>query len=450
MTHASRALRLAGFFMLVLGITALHATVARAEPGAFWKVNGSDLPGALSVKLLASLEENHGVLLTKVGSTEVEVLCIAIKFIDILLKPLGDFAANTGKVHFEGCITKLNGELAEACVPHSPGAANGLIETNLLDGLLVLHETAEETRINLFELLPKESGGPFVTLVLGKAAPEKNECAIGEKFEIKGKTFLEDAQNESSTEKVFHLIRTGPLTSLGFGTNAMTLDGSIRVLLAGAHEGMEWSGIVPALGHWQVNGSTISDELKVELQANELENGDGSLLMKVGASKVEFLCTTITLRNASLKTLGKLSGKIHYEGCITKLNGVTSAACKPHSPGAAEGLIETNALKGIIQLHELTESTKVDLLKLQPEGSAFVTMVLGKGLCPIFNSFDLTGQIVLKDAQEEGLVEKVSHLVVEGPLTTLLLGANPLTFDGSAVISLFGAHEGMKWSGIAE
>jgi hypothetical protein len=242
---------------------------------------------------------------------------------------------------------------------------------------------------------------------------------------------------------------------------------------------------------WKVNGADTTDALNVLAQAalepiilkdaegKITEDKHGILLTKTGLTKVEILCTSLKFVDALLKTLGGAKGKIHFDGCITKLNGGAAAgACKPHSPGAAEGLIETNALDGLIKLHETATKTKVDLFELLPEPvkfkdengeeltktPPFVTLIMGKEVgseCSIGSKFDITGKAFLKDAQEEGLVEKVTHLVVEGPLSALLFGGNAATIDGNANVFLggglpkeeggknVGGHEGLKFSGIA-
>ena len=227
-----------GLFALVLGVMAFGTTAAQAEPGAFWKVNGTQISSTLLPEVKAEIDGPHGILLTKVGLSKVEILCTTIGFNTAKLHELG---RATGKITFTGCITKLNGTTAAACVPHSPGAANGTITTNALDGLLKLHTLEGGAKDDLLELLP-ESGTVFVTIVLGKAAPEKNECAIGEKFDITGPAFLKDCQNEGLVEKVTHLFEEGPLTALKFGANAATIDGSAFASLVGAHVGMKWSG----------------------------------------------------------------------------------------------------------------------------------------------------------------------------------------------------------------
>jgi hypothetical protein len=246
MKKAFRASRLMGLFVLALGVMAFSATAAQAELGAFWSVNKeagkpvNQVTNALNVRVQAAIVGKHAILLTKVGLSKVEILCTTITFVDALLKELG---GATGKIHFEGpCVTLLNGAAASACVPHSPGAANGLIETNALDGLIKLHTTGAGTKVDLFELLPT-SGSVFVTLILGKAAPLPNECAIGEKFDITGTAFLKESQEEGLVERTKHEFEEGPLSELFFGANHATIDGKALASLAGTHAGFLWSGL---------------------------------------------------------------------------------------------------------------------------------------------------------------------------------------------------------------
>jgi hypothetical protein len=234
----ARVFRLMALLSLVASLMAVSAATTQAEPGAHWNVNGSPITNALKVQGQGAIENNHGILLTKVGLSKVEILCTSGQEVDALLEELG---GGKGKIRVEGCVTKLNGSIASACVPHSPGAVNGTIETNTVDALIKLHTTAVGSKVDLVELLPS-TGTAFVTLVLGKAAPEKNECAIGEKFDISGKAFVKDCQEEGLVEKVTHLIEEGPLTALLFGANPAKIDGSATLSLAGPHAGMTVSG----------------------------------------------------------------------------------------------------------------------------------------------------------------------------------------------------------------
>jgi len=213
---------------------------------------------------------------------------------------------------------------------------------------------------------------------------------------------------------------------------------------------------------WKVNGAAISGTLKPEVQVTELETlaatgvKESILLTKVGLSKVELLCTELKFVDALLGLAGSVTGKIHFAGCVMKLNGGAAAgACKPHSPGATEGLIQTNALKGLIVLHTTGTGAKEELLELNPEsGAVFVDIKMGKEVgseCSIGSAFDITGKAVLKaGTTTEGKEDTVSKLFSEGPLSVILFGGgNATTLDGGFKAALTGSHAGMKWSGIA-
>jgi hypothetical protein len=238
MRKAFRASRLMGLTALAFGLMAFGATAAQAETGAHFNVSGSAVTTALKAQLQATLENNDGILLTKIGLSKLELLCTSMKLVDALLLEGG---SATGKAHFEGCVIKVNGVVSPVCKPHSPGAAEGLIETNILKGLIVLHEVSAGVKIPLLQVLPS-SGSSYVTMILGKEVG--NECPVGAKYEISGKLFSKDTQNEGSVEKVTHLFEEGPLSVMSYGGNAMTLDGSANVSLAGAHLGLKF-GMLP-------------------------------------------------------------------------------------------------------------------------------------------------------------------------------------------------------------
>ncbi|MDX6602314.1 MAG: hypothetical protein QOF13_1516 [Solirubrobacterales bacterium] len=199
---------------------------------------------------------------------------------------------------------------------------------------------------------------------------------------------------------------------------------------------------------WLVSGANIGSLLP-NINA-EADSAVTTLLTTVGGSAVAILCTTIKFVGAKLHELGRATGKIHYEGCATSLNGGAHANnCKPKSPGAVAGLIETEALEGLIKLHELSPTVKDELVELKPvAGGTFVTVELGV-LCAIGNKFPITGKAFIKDCKNEGLVDLVKHLFEQGPLTALLFGSNPATIDGSAWAFLTGAHAGLTFAGHA-
>jgi hypothetical protein len=234
--RASKLMALAVMF----GVTALGATVAHAEAGSHWNINGKGTTAELKAQLQATLENNHGILLTKVGLSTVEILCTSLKFVNTFLSTTG---SATGKIHFEGCVFKGNGSILFPCKPHSPGAVEGLIETDALKALIVLHTPGGGAAEPVVELAPA-SGVRFATLVLGKEVG--SECAIVfAKAEITGKLILKDCQKEGTVEKVTHLAEEEKTLSalLFFGNNKATLDGSANVSLTGAHTGFKFSDI---------------------------------------------------------------------------------------------------------------------------------------------------------------------------------------------------------------
>lgn len=71
--------------------------MGQAEPNAFWLVSGQNV-GSLLPSVQAKKDSPHGIFLTKVGLSTVEILCTDIKFVGAKLHELGRI---TGKVHVE-------------------------------------------------------------------------------------------------------------------------------------------------------------------------------------------------------------------------------------------------------------------------------------------------------------------------------------------------------------
>lgn len=224
---------------------------------------------------------------------------------------------------------------------------------------------------------------------------------------------------------------------------AIGLLGLVLALMAFSHTAAK----AEVGAEWNVNGSKIGESLTPQFQGSF--ETEGILLTKIGLSKLELLCPTAKVVNGSLQKSGGLAGKLHFSECITKLNGSTAAACTPKSPGASVGLIETNALKGLLQLHAPGGGSNVPLVELAAiaESKVYVSLELG-ATCALGNKFDITGKSFLKDTQNEAAVDKVSHLVEEGPLSALFFGANSFTIDGSSKVTLQGAHQGMTFSAL--
>ena len=421
-------------------LTSLVANQALAAPKWMTPPTGEPIEGE-PIEATGKVEKEL-VLLTKTGLTKVEVLCTAVKFADGLLEPAG---AASGKLHYEGCITKLNGGAAAgACKPHSPGAAEGLIETNSLKAQIQLHEVSPGSKVALVELVPA-TGEIFVALKMGKETG--SECSIGSEFKVTGAFFAQDANGAFEVEAQTHLFEASTaLGGLKFGGNAATVDGSVLVDLPGLDL---WSGL-GAAPKWMIppTGEPIEGE---PIEATGKVEKELVLLTKTGLTKVEVLCTAVKFADGLLEPAGAASGKLHYEGCITKLNGGAAAgACKPHSPGAAEGLIETNSLKAQIQLHEVSPGSKVALVELVPAtGEIFVALKMGKETgseCSIGSEFKVTGAFFAQDANGAFEVEAQTHLFeASTALGGLKFGGNAATVDGSVLVDLPGLD---LWSGL--
>lgn len=236
MTKAFKTSRLFGLLALLVGLMAFSAVAAQAEPGAYWEVGGTKIEGkTLLPEINAKKDTSSLTVLTKVGLSTLEILCTDIAFKSGLLHELGRF---TGKIHFSGCITKLNGKEPPSCAPHSVGAPEGLIETDLLEGLLKLHKPAAGGTEDLLELLPVNEGMHWYTLQYGKG-----ECVIGNGISVTGTLFLKDCKNLLLNNELEHLFEEQKaLSKILFGANPMTMDGSFWAFLTGAHSGKVWSG----------------------------------------------------------------------------------------------------------------------------------------------------------------------------------------------------------------
>jgi len=185
-------------------------------------------------------------------------------------------------------------------------------------------------------------------------------------------------------------------------------------------------------------------ELPAELSAKAEKTL--ALSTKIAGVKVEFSCTGISLDKALIETEGKGTGTALFSGCITKLNGTTSAPCEPKI-GTEKGKIASKALKGQLVLHEGTTTlAKVTAV----EGETLATIVMGEE-CSIGEKPPVIGTLYLKDAGGEFEVSKEAHLLEGGPLTELWTisktAEHVVTPSGSTSFSLAGGHLGQPWSG---
>ena len=237
-----KALVLSG---LVLGLMAF-ASVAQAETGATWLVNGAAIPGAtdlLPKVEIREIENNTATLeFTTGGGTLVQILCTSAKVdTGTLLGATGSISLGT--LLFHGCLTSLNKVASKNCTPHSAGQAAGLILTLEGEGLIVL-----DGGKHLIKITPETAGKlskHFVTMEMGEL------CAIGESVNVETTElgeglWIEDGGGNTGalTAATTHLIReaAAPLHKLLALGKPATIVGTAVVGLAGVHEKLTWKG----------------------------------------------------------------------------------------------------------------------------------------------------------------------------------------------------------------
>lgn len=205
-----------------------------------------------------------------------------------------------------------------------------------------------------------------------------------------------------------------------------------------------------ASGNWMLEGSNVTAGLQPSVVIGEIENKSASLLTEIAGAKVRYECTEADLIGAKLEVEGKLTngGKVKFKGCETFLNGALSAGCVPKSAGLANGEIESLAGKGLMELHLGEPVTKIE----PKEGLNFAVIRHNPATCALPELVPVRGKLVIGDAQNEGDVEKVSHLIVEHELSELFVISNTpehaAVIDGSATAILSGEHAGDKWNGL--
>jgi hypothetical protein len=223
--------KLLGLCVLILGLTALTASLAQAEVGASWSVGGAKVTEALLPQLQVHEIENKtaSLLFTTKGGTKTAILCTAIEMVGMKLTTSG--SVSSGKLKFTGCVTLLNGTISSNCAPRTAGAPKGTVETFNGTALIILHVGTP------LLLLKAESGESLASMEMGEL------CSLGESVPVKGALTLKDCKNELQTELVSHLFEEGPLSSLTSLGQPTTLDGSVIAELSGAHKGLKWKGL---------------------------------------------------------------------------------------------------------------------------------------------------------------------------------------------------------------
>ncbi len=407
-----------------------------------WLVKGTAIGTELSPLVAANeLEGNDATLLTKIAGVKVEVLCTATQLSGVKLQSKGTLSSES-QVNFSGCLTKLNEKENGACEPNNKGVEPGAISSQALKGTLIYHEGSGLVR------LEPASGETIATIETSAT------CSVGTKIPLLGKVTLKDSS--FATEAETHLVVAGPLTELWAVSKTeehkVTLDGSAVVRLASSHAGLSWSGFViaPAPGPgWRVKGAEVTPALIPAVTVKELEKNDATVLTKIAATKVEYLCSSLQAINAKLEPKGAVTfgSQLKFSGCTTKLNGVTSGACEPVSGGTEAGVIKTKLLKGSLVLHEGAGIVRLEAT----EGETLATLEFSAE-CAIGSKTPIIGKLTLQDSSIG--TEAVTHLASAGPLTELWAISkteeHKITIDGSIVTALAGVHAGLLWSGVPE
>ena len=232
MIRSRLGLKVLGLCAVLVGMFAFTGA-AQASTGALWKIAGSQAKGGEVVE--ATSEAAGGILLTELGGKNIDIKCLKLELVGAkLVEPNGKI---TGKILFHECdFLTLVGTVAtlqKVCEPFV-GTNKGLIETNTINGLIVLHTPTGGKAEGVLEA----KGEPdFATINLGP------ECSVGEKLLVEGVFFLKDCEGKFSTENKTHLVEElKALTKLTLngGTKTATIDGSALATLA---TGSLWAGI---------------------------------------------------------------------------------------------------------------------------------------------------------------------------------------------------------------
>ena len=244
MIRSRLGLRVITLCLALAGLMAINASLAQAETGAYWEVNGKKLDvenekftNELKVELEGKLENNHGTLLGTIAGVGIHILCTGVTFASGK-QNLYVGGKVEGKVKFVGCkVLRLKEGKAEALPPCDP--AGNIIETTEGKGLLSLHELKPSGVKDIITVLEPVTGTLFASFATG------SECAFGEKITIGGKLAIVDTENAETNKSVHKIKEFAPLTTLflnGNVNNKATIDGVGEVNLAGAHSGLSWSG----------------------------------------------------------------------------------------------------------------------------------------------------------------------------------------------------------------
>lgn len=232
MIRSRRRFAVLGVCALMLGLIALYSSASQAENGANWMVNSKNVSATLLPIVQIKEIVNNTIALSVVtsGGTKVEVSCTNAEFLNAKLQSEGSISAGN-TTRFTGCITKINGTISAACKPHDAEGKSGVVVSEPLKGLLVLHEGEP-----IIEFKPV-TGEKFVVLLMSE------ECSIGEELPVTGVSTVKDQNGKFTTEAVAHTVIQGPGSKLIFCGASATVSGAAVLVLAGEHAGLTWSAL---------------------------------------------------------------------------------------------------------------------------------------------------------------------------------------------------------------
>lgn len=238
MNPAIRARRIFGTCALVVGLTAIVASSARAEAGAKWTVGTKDakeLPAEIQIKELVG---GKATVKTAIGGVNVKFNATGMELIGAKLEGEGKVTSGA-KVKFTGVTTEFNGKVSLPCTPLGELGVDSTLGlgTGKAKGELILH-----SGISILKLLPV-TGEILFTKIFGE------ECALPEEVPVitkKGLTLTDPLGmgNLLAEHEFTELAALSELWAINeFPEHKVTIEGKAKIVLVGpGHAGLKWSG----------------------------------------------------------------------------------------------------------------------------------------------------------------------------------------------------------------
>src|SRR5689334_646730 len=418
---------LLGVLVITACLLGVFANAAQAEglyTGAEIEANEERFEG--------SLENSTGALLSELGSTKMDVVCITAQLVDALLNAAGGVKEGA-KVKFIDCrvlgggTNGLEKEFSK-CVPKTNGGPLGTIETLPFHASLQSHQMESGEKADTLLISPDNEKEEVVNIELGET------CAFGEELPIFGLLSIQDCGGSTSVleHRAIHLLTEfSPLTDLALfamrqvkGSKPAKIDGSANITLASERL---WAGDPPqgeADASWLILKKTAGVSLwlvlkvdrglypgaqleaeKERLEVWELENGTGALLSEIGTTKIDVVCGHAELIDALLNATGGLKegAKLRFTGCKLFSGGATglekeAASCQPKTSKGPLGTIETLSFHASLKLYELAGEVKDNTLLVVPDNAEekIAALELG-GTCAFGEELAVFGRFSVQD-----------------------------------------------------